>query len=34
VREVNEGNMTRMRESAEDYVKRGVQYRKDLKRIG
>ena len=34
VREVSEDNMARMRTSAEDYVKRGIEYRKDLKRIG
>jgi carbonic anhydrase/acetyltransferase-like protein (isoleucine patch superfamily) len=34
VREVSEDNVTRMRTSAEDYVKRGSQYKKDLKRIG
>ena len=34
VREVSEDNVTRMRMSAEDYVKRGVQYKKELKRIG
>jgi carbonic anhydrase/acetyltransferase-like protein (isoleucine patch superfamily) len=34
VREVSEDNITRMRTSAEDYVSRGVQYKKDLKRIG
>jgi len=34
VREVSEDNILRMRVSAEDYVKRGIQYRKDLKRIG
>ena len=34
VREVSEDNVIRMRVSAEDYVKRGIQYRKDLKRIG
>jgi hypothetical protein len=31
---VSEDNVTRMRMSAEDYVKRGVQYKKELKRIG
>jgi carbonic anhydrase/acetyltransferase-like protein (isoleucine patch superfamily) len=34
VREVSEDNIIRMRVSAEDYVRRGIQYRKDLKRIG
>ena len=34
VREVSEDNLVRMRTSAEDYVTRGIQYRKDLKRIG
>jgi len=34
VREVSEDNVIRMRQSAEDYVTRGIQYRKDLKRIG
>ena len=34
VREVSEDNLLRMRESAGDYVKRGVEYKADLKRIG
>ena len=34
VREVSEDNLVRMRYSAEEYVKRGIQYRKELKRIG
>jgi carbonic anhydrase/acetyltransferase-like protein (isoleucine patch superfamily) len=34
VREVSDDNVARMRMSAEDYVKRGVEYKKDLKRIG
>ena len=34
VREVSEDNIIRMRTSAEDYVLRGSQYKKDLKRIG
>ena len=34
VREVTEDNLIRMRESAGDYVKRGIQYKKELKRIG
>jgi carbonic anhydrase/acetyltransferase-like protein (isoleucine patch superfamily) len=34
VREVSEDNLIRMRESAGDYVKRGIQYKADLKRIG
>jgi carbonic anhydrase/acetyltransferase-like protein (isoleucine patch superfamily) len=34
MREVSEDNLLRMRYSAEEYVKRGIQYRKDLKRIG
>ena len=34
VREVSEDNLVRMRESAGDYVKRGIQFRKDLKKIG
>jgi carbonic anhydrase/acetyltransferase-like protein (isoleucine patch superfamily) len=34
VREVTEDNVVRMRGSAGDYVQRGLQYRKDLKRIG
>ena len=34
VREVNEQNLLRMRESAGDYVKRGIEYKADLKRIG
>ena len=34
VREVSEDNVTRMRQSAEDYVSRGAQFKKDLKRIG
>jgi carbonic anhydrase/acetyltransferase-like protein (isoleucine patch superfamily) len=34
VREVNEDNLMRMRVSAADYVRRGIQYKKDLKRIG
>ena len=33
VREVSEDNLIRMRESAGDYVKRGIQYKKELKRI-
>ena len=32
-REVNEGNVARMRESAESYVSRGKEYKKHLKRI-
>ena len=34
VREVTEANIVRMRESAGDYVKRGIQYKAELKRIG
>ena len=34
VREVSEDNVTRLRVSAADYVRRGSQYKKDLKRIG
>ena len=34
MREVSEDNLLRMRYSAEEYVKRGRQYMKDLKRIG
>ena len=34
VREVTEDNLMRMRVSAADYVRRGSQYRKELKRIG
>ena len=33
VREVSDDNIARMRMSADDYVKRGVEYKKDLKRI-
>ena len=34
VREVTEDNLMRMRVSAADYVRRGIQYKKELKRIG
>ena len=34
MREVSEDNLLRMRYSADEYVKRGRQYMKDLKRIG
>jgi carbonic anhydrase/acetyltransferase-like protein (isoleucine patch superfamily) len=34
VREVSEDNVTRLRLSAESYVRRGGQYKTDLKRIG
>lgn len=34
VREVTEANIVRMRESAGDYVKRGIQFKAELKRIG
>ena len=34
VREVSEDNVTRLRVSAADYVRRGSQYKKDLKWIG
>ena len=34
MREVSEDNLLRMRYSAEEYVKRGRQYQKELKRIG
>jgi carbonic anhydrase/acetyltransferase-like protein (isoleucine patch superfamily) len=34
MREVSEDNLARMRYSAEEYVKRGRQYQKELKRIG
>ena len=34
VREVTEDNLMRMRVSAADYVRRGIQYEKELKRIG
>ena len=34
VREVSEDNLLRMRYSADEYVKRGRQYQKELKRIG
>ncbi|MBS0539136.1 MAG: gamma carbonic anhydrase family protein [Proteobacteria bacterium] len=33
-REVSDDNVTRLRMSAESYVRRGAQYKKDLKRIG
>jgi len=33
-REVTEDNVTRLRMSAESYVRRGAMYKKDLKRIG
>ena len=33
-REVSEDNVTRLRLSAESYVRRGAQYKADLKRIG
>ena len=34
VREVTEDNLLRMRESAGDYVRRGIEYKAGLKRIG
>jgi carbonic anhydrase/acetyltransferase-like protein (isoleucine patch superfamily) len=34
VREVTEDNLMRMRVSAADYVRRGIQYKQELKRIG
>jgi carbonic anhydrase/acetyltransferase-like protein (isoleucine patch superfamily) len=34
VREVTEDNLMRMRVSAADYVRRGIQYKNELKRIG
>jgi carbonic anhydrase/acetyltransferase-like protein (isoleucine patch superfamily) len=34
VREVSEDNLMRMRVSAADYVRRGIQYKNELKRIG
>jgi carbonic anhydrase/acetyltransferase-like protein (isoleucine patch superfamily) len=34
VREVSEDNVTRLRMSAESYVRRGKQYKENLKRIG
>ncbi len=34
VREVSEDNVTRLRMSAESYVRRGAQYKENLKRIG
>ena len=34
VREVTEDNLMRMGVSAADYVRRGIQYKKELKRIG
>ena len=34
MREVSDDNLLRMRYSAEEYVKRGRQYQKELKRIG
>jgi carbonic anhydrase/acetyltransferase-like protein (isoleucine patch superfamily) len=34
VREVTEDNLMRMRVSAADYVRRGIQYKEELKRIG
>ena len=34
VREVTDDNIMRMRESAGDYVKRGIEYKAQLKRIG
>jgi carbonic anhydrase/acetyltransferase-like protein (isoleucine patch superfamily) len=34
VREVTEANIVRMRESAGDYVKRGIQFKAELKQIG
>lgn len=34
VREVTEDNLARMRMSAHDYVRRGIEYKAELKRIG
>ncbi|CAN5857596.1 gamma carbonic anhydrase family protein [soil metagenome] len=34
IREVSEDNVTRLRMSAESYVRRGAQYKTELKRIG
>ena len=34
IREVSDDNVTRLRMSAESYVRRGAQYKTDLKRIG